>query len=223
MACMSEGSLTPNSAPDADGRAVITNNMFRQRVCLCGSQVCFRYTLPRSALSFGIPARHFASDAPKFDVRIRLRDELKQAMKSKDSFRSTTIRSVLAEITNADKANKSAPITNDNILSLLQKSIARRTDSASQFRTASRTDLAEKEEAECQVLSGFLPAQLSEEEIDRRLSEAFSKLEVTVGNPGALVGKLMKVFYETTERASVQSDAVSKKAREMVQSAVASK
>ncbi|KAG8705109.1 hypothetical protein FRC11_009309 [Ceratobasidium sp. 423] len=198
--------------------------MIPQRLCLAGSRAGFRYALPRSRTSLiGIAARQFASDIPKVDVRTQLRDELKQAMKSKDSFRSTTIRSVLAEITNADKANKGTPITNDNILSLLQKSISRRTDSASQFRSASRADLAEKEEAECQILTSFLPAQLSEEEVDRRLREAFSKLETTTGNPGALVGKLMKAFYETTERASVQADAVSKKAREIIQSAAAGK
>ncbi|CAE6406648.1 unnamed protein product [Rhizoctonia solani] len=173
--------------------------------------------------SVGIAARQFASDVLKVDVRTQLRDELKQAMKSKDSFRSTTIRSVLAEITNADKANKGTPIANDSILFLLQKSIARRTDSASQFRSASRTDLAEKEEAECQLLSSFLPVQLSEEEVDRRLREAFSKLQSTAGNSGALVGKLIKAFYETTERAAVQGEAVSKKAREIIESAAAGK
>ncbi|CAE6469291.1 hypothetical protein ACGC1H_000050 [Rhizoctonia solani] len=198
--------------------------MAHQRICFLGPPIRFRHVLSRPHISsVGLVARQFASDAPKVDVRSRLRDELKQAMKSKDSFRSTTIRSVLADITNADKANKGTPIANDSILSLLQKSIARRTDSASQFRSASRTDLAEKEEAECQVLSSFLPAQLSENEVDRRLHEAFSKLESTTGNPGALVGKLMKAFYETTERASVQADAVSKKAREMIQSAAVGK
>jgi uncharacterized protein YqeY len=83
--------------------------------------------------------------------------------------------------------------------------------------------LAEKEEAECRVLSSFLPAQLSEEEVERRLREVFAKLENATGNPGALIGKLMKAFYETTERASVQADAVSKKAREIIQSAAANK
>ncbi|CAE6478574.1 unnamed protein product [Rhizoctonia solani] len=198
--------------------------MIYQRICLVGSRAGVRYGLPRPYnSSVGAVSRRFVSDSSKPDVRVRLRDELKQAMKSKDTFRSTTIRSVLAEITNADKANKDTPITHDNILSLLQKSISRRTESASQFRSASRTDLAEKEEAECQVLSSFLPAQLNEEEVDRRLREAFSKLETTTGNTGALVGKLMKAFYEKTERASVQADAVSKKAREIIQSAAANK
>ncbi|ELU44153.1 YqeY domain-containing protein [Rhizoctonia solani AG-1 IA] len=187
-------------------------------------RIVLRASLPRLYLApRGATARYFASELHTADVRTRLREELKQAMKAKDSFRSTTIRSALAEITNADKANKGTLIADDNILSLLQKSIARRTESASQFRSASRNDLAEKEEAECQVLSGFLPAQLSEEEIENRLREAFSKLESTTGNPGALVGKLMKAFYETTERASVQADAVSKKAREIIQSAASSK
>lgn len=148
-------------------------------------------------------------------------------------------------MTNADKANNSSPIAHAAILSILQKSIARRVsllhafagclwsnysfitelpqnDSAAQFRSASRPDLAEKEELESQVLSGFLPAQLGEEVIEERLREAYSKLNATTGNPGALVGKLMKAFYETTERASVQADTVSKKARQIIQAAAKS-
>jgi hypothetical protein len=64
-----------------------------------------------------------------------------------------------------------------------------------------------------------LPAQLSEGEIEQRLRSAFVLLEGVTGNPGALVGKLMKAFYETTDRASVKTDVVSKKAREIVQAA----
>ncbi|KAB5588762.1 Altered inheritance of mitochondria protein 41 [Ceratobasidium theobromae] len=188
------------------------------------------------------PARSLSSDVPKPDIRAQLREELKQAMKAKDTSRSITIRSIIAEITNADKANKDIPISHENALSLLQKSIARRvsrpipytlpnlltpvlsqTDSASQFRLASRVDLAKKEEAECQILRSFLPAQLSEAEIERRLREAFTKIESTAGNVGALTGKLMKVFYQTTERSSVQGDAVSKIAREIIQAAVPNK
>ncbi|KAF8606120.1 GatB/YqeY domain-containing protein [Ceratobasidium sp. AG-I] len=171
------------------------------------------------AFRLGSSVRWSSSEPQQPDVRARLRDELKMAMKAKDTFRSTTIRSVLAEVTNADKANNSSPIGHTTILSLLQKSIARRNDSATQFRSASRPDLADKEESESKVLAGFLPTQLGDEEIEQRLREAFSKLEATTGNPGALVGKLLKAFYETTERASVQADAVSKKAREIILSA----
>ncbi|KAG8738660.1 hypothetical protein FRC10_006628, partial [Ceratobasidium sp. 414] len=156
------------------------------------------------------------------DIRTRLRDDLKQSMRSKDSFRTTTIRSVLAEITNADKANKDKLITQDTIYSLLQKSIARRNDSATQFRSASRPDLASKEDAESELLSSFLPPQLTEIEVEQRLRATFASLQEAGGatgnmNPNALVGKLLKAFYETTERASVKVDSVSKKAKEIVQ------
>ncbi|KAG8711278.1 hypothetical protein FRC08_016085 [Ceratobasidium sp. 394] len=157
------------------------------------------------------------------DIRTRLRDDLKQSMRSKNSFRTTTIRSVLAEITNADKANKDTPITQDAIYSLLHKSITRRNDSATQFRSASRPDLASKEDAESELLSSFLPPQLTDVEVEDKLRIAFTSLQEagTAGNlnPNALVGKLLKSFYETTERASVKADAVSKRAREIVQAA----
>ncbi|KAG8770016.1 hypothetical protein FRC12_004577 [Ceratobasidium sp. 428] len=171
-----------------------------------------------------IAVRFSSTETISTDIRTKLRDDLKQSMRSKDSFRTTTIRSVLAEITNADKANKGAPIAQDTIYSLIQKSIARRNDSATQFRTASRSDLASKEEQESELLSSFLPPQLSDSEIEQKLQAAFATLGATSGNvnPNALVGKLMKSFYETTERASVKADAVSKKAKEIIQAAAKS-
>ncbi|QRW11273.1 YqeY domain-containing protein [Ceratobasidium sp. AG-Ba] len=163
-------------------------------------------------------------DHSSLEIRTRLRDDLKQSMRSKDTFRTTTIRSVLAEITNADKSNKDKPISQDAVYAILQKSIARRNDSASQFRSASRADLAEKEEGESAILTSFLPPQLSDSEIDQRLQTAFASLQgATGGNPGAVVGKILKAFYETTERASVKVEDVSRRAKEIVQAAASGK
>lgn len=96
-------------------------------------------------------------------------------------------------------------------------------DSASQFTSASRPDLAQKEQDESALLSSFLPPQLSDSEIDERLETAFASLKEVGGNPGAAVGKLLKAFYETTERASVKVEDVSRKAKEVVQSAAGGK
>ncbi|KAG8712099.1 hypothetical protein FRC08_015032 [Ceratobasidium sp. 394] len=185
------------------------------------------YALRQSRVTpIQLAVRFLSCETPAPDIRTRLRDDLKQSMRSKNSFRATTVRSVLAEITNADKANKDAPITQDSIYSLLHKSIARRNDSATQFRSASRPDLASKEDAESELLSSFLPPQLTDVEVEDKLRTAFTSLQEagTAGNlnSNALVGKLLKSFYETTERASVKADAVSKKAREIVQAAAKS-
>ncbi|KAG9095500.1 hypothetical protein FS749_010339 [Ceratobasidium sp. UAMH 11750] len=182
------------------------------------------YALRQSPVAPIRPAvRFLSSETPAPDIRTRLRDNLKQSMRSKNSFRTTTIRSVLAEITNADKPNKDTPITQDATYSLLHKSIARRNDSATQFRSASRPDLASKEDAESELLSSFLPPQLTDVEVEDKLRIAFTSLQEAgmAGNlnPNALVGKLLKSFYETTERASVKADVVSKNAREIVQAA----
>jgi uncharacterized protein YqeY len=147
---------------------------------------------------------------------MRLRDELKAAMKQKDTFKLTVIRSVLAEVTNADKAGP-APIKDNGILAVIQKSISQRTESATQFRAASRTDLAEKEDAEAALLVGFLPPQLTESEVEERLRAIIKNLGEGLDKQRG-VGIVMKEFYQQVDKAQVQGDMVAKKVRDLLSS-----
>ncbi|KDQ21944.1 hypothetical protein BOTBODRAFT_217813 [Botryobasidium botryosum FD-172 SS1] len=167
----------------------------------------------------GRAAFHQTRTLGQADLRARLKDELKTAMKARDSFSSTVIRSVIAEVTNADKASSSAPVDDSSIVSLIRKAIARRNDAASQFRAASRTDLADKEDAEVALLTKFVPAQLSESDIEAHLTELITSIKSEVGSKlpeGAVVGKVLKAFFEKVDKSLVQGDVVSRKAKELL-------
>lgn len=93
---------------------------------------------------------------------------LKEAMKAGDKARLGTIRLIQAAIKDKDieaRGLGKEVATNDEILALLQKMIKQRQESAGIYRTNARPELAEVEEAEIAVIQGFLPQQMSEDEV----------------------------------------------------------
>lgn len=104
------------------------------------------------------------------DLRSTINTAMKTAMKEKDAVSLSTIRLISAAIKERDISARSASgqdgIADEDVLSLLQSMIKQRQESSRIYREGSRDDLAEREEAEIGVIQGFLPAQLSETEID---------------------------------------------------------
>ena len=85
-------------------------------------------------------------------------------------------------------------------------------DSATQYIQASRPELAEKEQREADFLAGFLPALLSEAEIDRVLKEAISEhASEASGDPRRVAGKVFRAFYSKVDRSTVDPDAVKRR------------
>ncbi|CAO1613407.1 unnamed protein product [Parajaminaea phylloscopi] len=122
----------------------------------------------------------------------RLKDELKAAMKGKDTHVASTIRSILSEYQYAAKAS-AAGAAGSGILTLIQKAIAKRKDSAAQYVEAKRQDLADKEHSEASILERFLPAQMNEGEIKAAIDEAIAKVKKTAEGDGKrLLGAVIK-------------------------------
>ena len=94
----------------------------------------------------------------------RLQVDLRQAMKSGDTVRRSVIRLLMAAITNAEKARQTE-LSDEDMLGLIAKEVRQRKESITAFRQGKREDLASQEEAEMAVLLGYLPEQLSHEEI----------------------------------------------------------
>ncbi|SLM33703.1 Uncharacterised domain YOR215C, mitochondrial [Lasallia pustulata] len=108
---------------------------------------------------------------------LKLRSDLKTAMKTKDTNRLNVLRSLLAEITNASKT--SSPITTDlQLLSLLRKRAAMSRTAAQEFGAAKRTDLKDKEEAQVAVLEEYAGEvdTIGEEEITRVVGEVIGRM-----------------------------------------------
>ncbi|TFY75337.1 hypothetical protein EWM64_g8676 [Hericium alpestre] len=142
------------------------------------------------------------------DIRSRLQADLKASMKSKDTVTATTIRSVLAEVYAADKTAKDGKVPSTTIFSLLRKAKTRRVDAASRFKEASRSDLAEKEEHEANLLDAFLPPLLSEADIDRVLKTIIPEQRAEGEDNKRAMGKVMKAFYSKVDRSTVDPQLV---------------
>jgi len=165
---------------------------------------------------FALTRRAYSTPAAAEDIRKRLTDELKSAMKSKDTIKSTTIRSILSEVYSADKTQPQ-PLSPSSIVSIIRKATSRRLDAATEFDKAQRPELAEKERKEADLLSDFLPALLSESDIDGVLQGVIDEQNPAPGDRKA-VGMLFKAFYSKVDRSHVDSDLVKKRAEALLAS-----
>jgi len=122
------------------------------------------------------------------DLKKQLREDLKEAMRSRDTRRKSALRMVLSSIQYAE-VGKSEELSNEDTLTILRKEVRRREDALTMIRDAGRTDLADVEVAELEILKAYLPPQLSIEEISALAESVISQVEATSISD---VGKVMK-------------------------------
>jgi len=121
-------------------------------------------------------------------LKERLDGDLKDAMRNKDSIRRTVLRTIISEIRNAEIAKQEA-LDDEGVLVVMTKQAQQRRDSIEAFKSASRSDLVESESAELKIISGYLPEQLSEDEIEVVITEVISQVEAKGSSD---MGKVMK-------------------------------
>jgi uncharacterized protein YqeY len=121
----------------------------------------------------------------------RLTSDLRQALKEGDTTRRSVIRLVIAGVKNAEIA-KGAPLDDSGIVDVIAKEVKQRRESIAEFSKGNRQDLVNKEEAELAILFGYLPQQMSREEIvetARRLIEQVGAWGP--GDKGKVMSQLM--------------------------------
>ena len=100
------------------------------------------------------------------ELKRRLRSDLTTAMKARDALRASTLRMALTAITNAEVAGKQArELADDEVTQVLVAEAKKRREAAEAYSGAGRTELADKERAEAEVLAEYLPRQLTSEEL----------------------------------------------------------
>jgi uncharacterized protein YqeY len=99
------------------------------------------------------------------NLKDKINEDLKSAMKSGNKLRLETIRSIRALILEFEKSGKGQELNPDEELKMLNGAVKKRRDSIEQFSLAGRTELAQKEEAELNILMSYMPKQLTEEEV----------------------------------------------------------
>jgi uncharacterized protein YqeY len=110
------------------------------------------------------------------NLRERINQDLKDAMKSGDKTRLTVVRSIRALILEFEKSGNSKELTAEEELKMLSTAAKKRKDSIDQFKNAGRNDLVENEEAELKILMTYLPKQLNENEIRIIVSKLASEI-----------------------------------------------
>lgn len=122
-----------------------------------------------------------------------INEDLNSALKAKDSVRVDTLRSIRAEILKMDKSGMNREMTEDEEIQLLTKQAKMRRESIEMFTTAGRQDLVDKEQSQLNVLSEYLPKQMSEKEAEEIIIKILSDTGVTSQKDfGKAMGEVMK-------------------------------
>ena len=134
------------------------------------------------------------------DLRERIMADVKTAMKEKESLKLNTLRFLQSAIKNREIELRPNPISGDEILGVLKKTVKQRKESIEQYTAAARQDLVDQETAELKILETYLPPQLSREQVEKIVSEVIAALGAkTVKDMGA-------VMKETISRTAGSAD-----------------
>ncbi len=124
-------------------------------------------------------------------LKAKLSDDLKQAMKSGDTVKRGTLRLLISSINNAEIAKK-APLDDGDILGLVAKEIKRHQESIEAFKQGNRSDLTANEEAELGVLQGYMPEQMTRDEVAAAAREVIEAVGAQgPGDKGKVMQQLM--------------------------------
>ena len=134
-------------------------------------------------------------------IKEKINDEYKTALKSKDKNKISTYRLILSGIKDLDISNRSGPnkkeTDDEDIKKLLKKMIKQRNESVEIYKKNKREDLLKIEQGEIDLLSIYLPKQLSEEETKKICVETISKLGAnSIKDMGKVIGELKKLHAD---------------------------
>jgi uncharacterized protein YqeY len=125
------------------------------------------------------------------ELKERLRADLNEAMRARDQVRMRTLRMALTSITNEEVAGATArDLTDDEVLRVLIREAKKRKEAAEAFGAAGRAEQAAAERAEGDVLAGYLPAQLGDDELAELVTAAIT--QTGAAGPSG-IGQVMKV------------------------------
>ena len=147
--------------------------------------------------------------------KARITEDMKVAMRAKDTARLSTIRLLLAAIKQRE-VDERREMTDADVAVIIDRMVKQRRDSITQFEAGKRQDLADRENAEVTVLQAYLPQQLTEAEIDAAIAEAIA----AAAAKGAVAGPagMGKVMAELKPKLAGRADmtAVSAKVRALL-------
>lgn len=132
-------------------------------------------------------------------LREQILSDIKEAMKKKDSHRLTTLRMLQSAVKNKEIELRPKEIADADILDVLKKLVKQRQESIEQYQSAGRNELADKEKTEIEILSVYLPEQLSEDKVQEIVDKTVNELGASSMKD---MGAVMKEVVARTEGAA---------------------
>lgn len=127
-----------------------------------------------------------------------LKSDLKTAMKAGDALKVSVLRMVLTSIANREieTLKKDIGLSDEEVLDVLSKEFKKRKDAVREFKAGNREEMAQKEEKEAEIISVYLPKEISDDELERVVEQSVREAGLPAGEAGAAgmgdFGKVMK-------------------------------
>jgi len=128
-------------------------------------------------------------------LKERITEDMKTAMRAKDSTRLGTIRMITSAIKQRE-VDERIQLDDNQVLAAIEKMIKMRKESIAQFQSGGREDLAAKEQQEIDLLQAYMPAQLGEAEVDQLIADAIAQAGATSIKE---MGKAMAILKQTAQ------------------------
>ena len=106
----------------------------------------------------------------------KITKDLTEAMKAKDTVRTSVLRMLKSALKN-EEINKKSPLTDDEVLAIIKKQVKTRKDSMNEYASYNRMDLADSLQKEIDILNEYLPEELSDEELEKIVKETITKVK----------------------------------------------
>jgi len=142
-------------------------------------------------------------------IKKQIEEKLNQTLKDKDKSSYPTLRLIVSAIKDAEIANRSKEnkqLTDSDVVSILKKMIKQRNESCEIYKKASRQELLDTETKEINIISGFLPKQLSDEETKKICEEVIKSLGAnSIKDMGKVIGQIKSKYSDTLDFSKVSS------------------
>lgn len=136
-------------------------------------------------------------------MKNRILEDLKLAMKAQDKEKLSVVRMVKGAI-QMEELNKKHELNDDEVIAIISKQIKSRKEAIVEFEKANRNDLVEQNQKEIEILNIYMPEQLSDDEINKIIDEAFSKINPTSERDmGKIIGSISPILKGKADMGNV--------------------
>ncbi|MCI9434196.1 MAG: GatB/YqeY domain-containing protein [Bacilli bacterium] len=136
-------------------------------------------------------------------MKNRILEDLKLAMKAQDKEKLSVVRMVKGAI-QMEELNKKHELNDDEVIAIISKQIKSRKEAIVEFEKANRNDLVEQNQKEIEILNTYMPEQLSEEEVNKIIDDAFSKINPTSERDmGKIIGSISPLLKGKADMGNV--------------------